>query len=812
MCMTSIGRWCLLIVLISGGWTIQTVNPPVHAASLRSSGVSVYIDPVLGSDTLGTGSQASPWRTITHAISHVSAGDTIRLAAGNYSPGSGEQFPLRLPVDVNLIGAGADASIISGHSNATVLYVAGATHSLIQDVQLTHGATGLYVYSLVGSPSAPEVTRVRIQANRVGVVLKNFGVAQSDIQTSPRLIETDIAFNSSDGLQVLVNEYSGIGSQTPLIVSSTLRYNGGYGLYVQATGASGSAELHLTATDLTYNGQDGLHATTTGGGWIKLILEHGRLTDNQAAGAAWLGDGRITGQISNSLFAHNRGGVYLGTAQGSSPDTLSIINSTFSNNRDYGLYLRNDGPIAVVSVSNTILWNLGADDLQGWPSDVWTIGQISHSVIEDGDLAGQTGNLAVDPLLIDDYHLDPCSPAIDAGDAGHILPIDLDGDSRPIGSGPDMGADEVTGACWLQSTLAVSSLQMKPQTPYTYTAQLTNTHPANELPVVFTATLPADLKYYSGTLQFSSGLANYAAGQIGWSGTLTVGQSVTISFQTGAQAGDRWLSLTGRATAEGYGTFLSASPKTWIERFVTCLPTVLNDFCGGFFDDFSTSLSGWPVGEDAYVRAQYMNGEYQLLSKVGGYLYGFASPACGQELYRVEVDARWADAAVSGDGYAVLFDITPDFSRYGVFYVSADYGDFALNYRDAAGVHQVVPFTPSAAIKQGAASNHLTVIRRADSVTLLVNGVTLGTWGYPAVTGVTRAGVAMQPYGSRPQADARFDNFAVYRLTAGTVASSVNPTSVAPIVSTSPVVRGFAAEAWRHRAWSGRSPLGRSEH
>ncbi len=162
MRMTSIGRWCLLVVLIVGGWAMKAANTPAHAAPLQSSGVSVYIDPVLGSDTLGTGSQANPWRTITHAIGHVSSGDTIRLAAGNYTTGSGEQFPLRLPVDVNLIGAGADVTLISGQSTATVVYVAGATHSLIQDVQLTHGATGLYVYSLVGSPSAPEVTRVRI--------------------------------------------------------------------------------------------------------------------------------------------------------------------------------------------------------------------------------------------------------------------------------------------------------------------------------------------------------------------------------------------------------------------------------------------------------------------------------------------------------------------------------------------------------------------------------------------------------------------------------------------------------------------------
>lgn len=42
----------------------------------------------------------------------------------------------------------------------------------------------------------------------------------------------------------------------------------------------------------------------------------------------------------------------------------------------------------------------------------------------------------------DDYHIGPNSAAIDAGVIGAEVTTDIDGDSRPIGEGYDIGADE----------------------------------------------------------------------------------------------------------------------------------------------------------------------------------------------------------------------------------------------------------------------------------------------------------------------------------------------------------------------------------
>ena len=79
-------------------------------------------------------------------------------------------------------------------------------------------------------------------------------------------------------------------------------------------------------------------------------------------------------------------------------------------------------PTASLSVDHTLLWGNAADPLAG------------------------TNVLAQDPRFVDpaahDYHLRVDSPAIDAGvDAG--VTVDWEGDARPQGAAPDIGADEV---------------------------------------------------------------------------------------------------------------------------------------------------------------------------------------------------------------------------------------------------------------------------------------------------------------------------------------------------------------------------------
>ncbi len=64
-------------------------HPPQRAlptASTRplAAGPRKYVDPQRGDDARGDGSEAQPWRTINHALTLLSAGDTLLLRGGTY--------------------------------------------------------------------------------------------------------------------------------------------------------------------------------------------------------------------------------------------------------------------------------------------------------------------------------------------------------------------------------------------------------------------------------------------------------------------------------------------------------------------------------------------------------------------------------------------------------------------------------------------------------------------------------------------------------------------------------------------------------
>ena len=218
-------------------------------------------------------------------------------------------------------------------------------------------------------------------------------------------------------------------------------------------------------------------------------------------------------------------------------------------------------------------------------------------------------------------------------------------------------------------------------------------------------------------------------------------------------------------------------PENPFIAYQVFLPLCTRNYCPDFFDDFSNPASGWDVVDDSYVRTEYLNGEYRVLTKQPGYFYLFKAPTCDRQNYTVEVDARWA--GTPGSSYGLIFGLTSDYSRYYLFDMNTDYQQFRLLRRDPTGFVTVVPVTGSSAINGGTASNHLKVTRNGTEIRLEVNGTVLGTWYDGAIGGLTGAGLVTNPYFDIPVSDARFDNFSMVTLP-GDGASAPEPDSVTP--------------------------------
>jgi len=88
-------------------------------------GVSYYVSSPFGDDVLGDGSKANPFKTITHALSLVSAGDTVKVLPGTYSPWvahNEETFPLNIVSGIALVSTdGAEATILDAVRESRVI-------------------------------------------------------------------------------------------------------------------------------------------------------------------------------------------------------------------------------------------------------------------------------------------------------------------------------------------------------------------------------------------------------------------------------------------------------------------------------------------------------------------------------------------------------------------------------------------------------------------------------------------------------------------------------------------------------------------
>ncbi|MCF3576412.1 DUF1565 domain-containing protein [Planktothrix agardhii] len=85
------------------GLAIPPRNQQMAPATNNRSIPVIYVSSTLGNDG-GQGTQQSPFKTITKAVSMAPSNTAIILAPGTYSSQTGEQFPIILHNNVTLQG------------------------------------------------------------------------------------------------------------------------------------------------------------------------------------------------------------------------------------------------------------------------------------------------------------------------------------------------------------------------------------------------------------------------------------------------------------------------------------------------------------------------------------------------------------------------------------------------------------------------------------------------------------------------------------------------------------------------------------
>ena len=377
----------LLLVVACAGTEDWKPGPP--PTSFPEPTRTLY---VATSSNCGTGSPC--YGTIQEAVDAASDGTLIKVGGGVYTTTESQVLSVRKGVHV-----------VGGYDVDDWSEPDTTGQPTILDAERVPERRGI----LVEGTGVPTITLAGLQVQR--------GDAQGSMGGGIYIA----------GGSVVLNENS--------IVSSTAGVSGG-GVFV----SQGRVILHhniVRANSAPYGG--GLYVD---GGDVS--LESDIFTENEAdnmGGAIALGGGVLTGTnvsvVRNSLA---EAGIYLCGGH------LTGSHWTLADNGAYGMVthlgINDDGGSARLQNSIVAYHSTGLGGANAAAHRT-----LFHEVsIPCRPGASCVSNLFGDPAFVDrpggDYHIGRDSAAVDQA-SGLDVPVDMDGEVRPMGSAPDIGADEV---------------------------------------------------------------------------------------------------------------------------------------------------------------------------------------------------------------------------------------------------------------------------------------------------------------------------------------------------------------------------------
>ena len=457
-----------------------------------------YVDPVNGNNN-GSGSESSPWKTISFAMTQVSSGDTINLKSGVYSTQSGETFPINLKTGVSLVGVNCNSSIVSGDGVNDVLTINAINtdfinNSSVSNIQFKNGRYGIAVYASNSRTVSTVFNNICAKSNEYGLHITTGEVYENGAVVNSVFENGQFSDNTFAGIYMKAYGYFSPSFVTPGINNSQVSNNGTYGIFLEASAVSANETTTgpiISETQISNNGNHGIYAFGIYSGWLKPKVIKTQISDNNGYGFFWeqgINNGSIDAEIVNSIVSRNQGGIYINRRNYYAynlPNEITITNSTIIDNQEYGIFwVRKDDSEVTPYITNSIIWNPDGDDLysEDYYEVAWPSNNVQTSIIEDGDLRGVNGNFDEYPQFSASYRIDSCSPAVDTGSSVGLVD-DFENDLRPYNTQFDIGADEANQPCILQTRLTAESLAKWGETLH-YTLIIT-IHLCNKLAMEF---------------------------------------------------------------------------------------------------------------------------------------------------------------------------------------------------------------------------------------------------------------------------------------------------------------------------------------
>ncbi|MBC8311745.1 MAG: right-handed parallel beta-helix repeat-containing protein [Candidatus Marinimicrobia bacterium] len=347
----------------------------------------VYVDSNIPQECLdeGCGFLNNPFKTIVRALEMINATEdnpiTIHLAAGTYSPETGENFPIIMQSNLNIEGEDEETTILDAMETGGVVTMEYCDNNSISGITITGGLAegeypnnyggGMYIWS-----SNPTLTNVTITDNTA----MGYGGGMCLSYSNPTLTNVTITDNTGmDWGGGMYLYYSNPTLNNVTISNNTASVHGGgmYAIYSDPTlnnvtitnnTAYTGGGMYLYYSNPTLNNVTISNNTASvhGGGMYAIYsdptLNNVTITNNTAytGGGMYLYYSNPT--LNNVTISNNTASVHGGGMYAIYSDP-TLNNVTITNNTAYtggGMYLYYSNPtLNNVTISNNTAENYG---------------------------------------------------------------------------------------------------------------------------------------------------------------------------------------------------------------------------------------------------------------------------------------------------------------------------------------------------------------------------------------------------------------------------------------------------------------------